>query len=201
MVPSFRLATRCVKITSHSSWPPWPFEALPRSRVVVPISHLPQFSMATNRCSLGGGRYRCIDPCAQQIYSNALITVLVSLLTTSIRQNKHNPQMTSKFPLRSLVPTFPATSALVVTKAPFILDFRHQAVLGIQNLELQTDLLTQRTILSRGYGSCTGLGREVMATVTLTWGTTNYSPLAFRETKLTVYTEPAMNRKQEVERK
>ena len=91
--------------------PPWPFEALPRSRVVVPISHLPQFSMATNRCSPGGSRHRCIDPCAQQMYSNVLITLLVSLLTISIRQNKHNPQMTSRFPLRSLVPTFPAASA------------------------------------------------------------------------------------------
>ena len=48
-----------------------------------------------------------------------------------------------------------------MAKAPFVLDFRHQAVLGIQNLELQTDLLTQRTILSRGY-TAWGLESQVL---------------------------------------
>lgn len=72
--------------------PPWPFEALPRSRVVVPISHLPQFSMATNRCSPGGGRHRRIDSCAQQVYSNVLICF--DNFTCQFANHIHKPKQT-----------------------------------------------------------------------------------------------------------
>ena len=36
----------------------------------------------------------------------------------------------------------------VPPKGPFVLDFGHQTVLGIQNFELQANLLTQGAVLS-----------------------------------------------------